>query len=154
MMRAAARTIRTIATALLLAAPLPALADPQIVVPNRVIYPGQEITADALDLVALRRDLPDPSAVVFTREQAVGQVASRTLLPGRLIAVSSMRKAYLVEPGQPVAVRYVQGGLTISTTGVPLQSGSAGDLVKVRNMDTGIVFSGIVMADGTIMVGA
>ena len=37
---------------------------------------------------------------------------------------------------------------------VPLQPGSAGDLVKVRNLDSGAVFTGTVMADGTIRVGA
>jgi flagella basal body P-ring formation protein FlgA len=152
--RARAKTLRIVVAATLFAAAAPAFAQDLIVVPNRVIYPGQEITPDALDLVALRRQLPNPSAVVFTRDQAIGHVAARTLLPGRLISVSSMRKAWLVEPGQPVEVRFVQGALQISTTGVPLQSGSAGDLIRVRNMDTGVVFSGIVMADGSIMVGA
>jgi flagella basal body P-ring formation protein FlgA len=37
---------------------------------------------------------------------------------------------------------------------VTLEPGSAGDVIKVRNMDSGRVFSGIVMADGTIRVGA
>jgi flagella basal body P-ring formation protein FlgA len=37
---------------------------------------------------------------------------------------------------------------------VALQPGAAGDLVKVRNVDSGKIFSGTVMADGTIRVGA
>jgi len=35
-----------------------------------------------------------------------------------------------------------------------LQPGAAGDFVRVRNIDSGKVFSGTVMADGTIRVGA
>lgn len=133
---------------------VPALAETLVVVPNRVIYPGQTITADALDLVPLRRKLSDPSGVLYDRQEAVGQVASRTLLPGRMIPVGSMRQAYLVEPGKPVEVRFVQGGLQISITGVPLQSGAAGEMIRVRNADTGVVFSGIVMADGSVRVSA
>ncbi len=133
---------------------VPALAETLVVVPNRVIYPGQTITSDALDLVPLRRKLSDPSGVLYDREEAVGQVASRTLLPGRMIPVGSMRQAYLVEPGKPVEVRFVQGGLQISITGVSLQSGAAGEMIRVRNADTGVVFSGIVMADGSVRVSA
>ncbi|TIW44389.1 MAG: flagella basal body P-ring formation protein FlgA, partial [Mesorhizobium sp.] len=46
------------------------------------------------------------------------------------------------------------GALTISASGVTLQPGAAGDLVKVRNVDSGKIISGTVMGDGTIMVGA
>ncbi|TIS61702.1 MAG: hypothetical protein E5W93_06825, partial [Mesorhizobium sp.] len=38
--------------------------------------------------------------------------------------------------------------------GVTLQPRAAGDLIKVRNIDSGKIISGIVMADGTIKVGA
>jgi flagella basal body P-ring formation protein FlgA len=37
---------------------------------------------------------------------------------------------------------------------VTLEPGSAGDLVKVRNIDSGKILSGTVMADGSIRVGA
>ena len=49
---------------------------------------------------------------------------------------------------------YTEGNLVITATAVTLEPGSTGDIVKVRNMDSGRVFSGIVMADGTIRVGA
>ncbi|RUY13900.1 flagella basal body P-ring formation protein FlgA, partial [Mesorhizobium sp. M7A.F.Ca.CA.001.13.2.1] len=39
-------------------------------------------------------------------------------------------------------------------TAVTLQPGAAGDLVKVRNIDSGEILSGTVMADGTIQVSA
>ncbi len=153
-----ARTGRIVSgiAATILAAGLswPAAAQESVVVPNRVIYPGQEITADALDIVPLRRRLPDPQAIVLDMGQAVGRVARRTLLPGRLIATASMRDAYLVEPGAPVQVFFIQGSLVISATGVPLQAGVAGDMIRVRNLDSGVVFSGVVMGDGTVRVGS
>jgi flagellar basal body P-ring formation protein FlgA len=102
--------------------------------------------------VPLRRQLPNPSAFVMAREQAVGKIARATLLPGRMIYTTAMRDAYLVETGAPARVMFVNGSLMISMTGVPLQSGSAGDMIKVRNMHSGVVFTGVVMADGTIRV--
>ena len=131
-----------------------AVAQETVVVPSRVIYPGETIAADSLDEVALRRQLRNPASIVFALEQVEGKVARRTLLPGRLISVSSVRDAYLVEPGTPVQVEFIHGGLTIAVAGVPLEAGAAGDLIKVRNIDSGAVFTGIVMADGTIRVSA
>ena len=49
---------------------------------------------------------------------------------------------------------FITNGLTISLTAVTLEAGSAGDVVKVRNVDSGAVFSAVVMADGTVRVGA
>jgi flagella basal body P-ring formation protein FlgA len=82
-----------------------------------------------------------------------GKIAKRTLLPGRYVPVNALRDAYLVEKGAAVEMVFVAGGLTISAGAVTLQPGSAGDQVKVRNIDSGKILSGTVMADGTIRVG-
>ena len=87
-------------------------------------------------------------------EEFEGKVAKNTLLPGRMVAVAALREAYVVEAGQPVEMQFVQGPLVISVTGVPLQPGSAGDVVRIRNLDSGAVVSGVVMADGTVRVSA
>ena len=132
----------------------PASAEDVAVVTNRVVYPGETIGADALREVPVKNGKRDLSAVVTFVEQIDGKVARRTLLPGRFIAINSVRDAYLIEQGAAVQVMFVHGGLTISATAVTLQPGSAGDVVKVRNMDSGSVFTGTVMADGSVRVGA
>jgi flagella basal body P-ring formation protein FlgA len=133
---------------------VPASAQETVVVANRVIYPGEIVTMAALDEVPLRRQLPNPSAVVFDAMEIEGKVARRTLLPGRLIAVNSVREAYLVEPGTPVRVEFVGDGMVISISGVPLEAGAAGDVVRIRNVDSGALLNGVVMADGTVRVSA
>lgn len=129
-----------------------ALAQETVIVTTRVVYPGETVTPDALQEVPLRRELRNPAAFARSWEQVDGKVARRTLLPGRLIGLSAVRDAYLVETGKPVQVRFVQGMLEISVSGVPLQAGAAGDLIKVRNIDSGVVFTGTVMGDGSIRV--
>jgi flagella basal body P-ring formation protein FlgA len=39
------------------------------------------------------------------------------------------------------------------TTGAAMQDGSIGDIVRVRNSDSGVTVSGAVQADGTVSVG-
>ena len=132
----------------------PAAAEELGVIPTRIVYPGETISPDALQMARVRPG--KPSTVVFAHQPAelVGKVATRTLLPGRFVPLSSVREAYVIEQGTSVQVLFVEGGLTISVRAITLQPGSAGDVVKVRNADSGAVFSATVMADGTVRVDA
>jgi flagella basal body P-ring formation protein FlgA len=131
-----------------------AIVNEVVLIPNRVIYPGETIELGALKQVTLIAGKQKPDAVATRAQELDGKVAKRTLLPGRYIPVNAIREAWLVEQGAAVQVLFVAGVLTISATAVTLQPGAAGDLVKVRNVDSGKIFSGTVMADGTIRVGA
>ncbi|MEP4562162.1 MAG: flagellar basal body P-ring formation chaperone FlgA, partial [Nitratireductor sp.] len=131
-----------------------AVAQEMAVVAKRVIYPGETVDAGALTEVKLRRSNRILTSIAQYADQVTGKVAKRTLLPGKLIPINALREAYMVEAGAPVAVSYVHGGLQISTIGIPLQPGAIGDMVKVRNADSGAVFTGIVMADGSVRGGA
>ncbi|MER9106535.1 flagellar basal body P-ring formation chaperone FlgA [Mesorhizobium sp. M0848] len=125
-----------------------------VLIPSRVIYPGETINLAALKQVTLIVGKHKPEAVATRVEELDGKVAKRTLLPGRYIPSTAIREAWLVEQGASVQIFFIAGGLTISATAVTLQPGAAGDLVKVRNIDSGKVLSGTVMADGTIQVSA
>lgn len=156
-MRAPAKTVLAglvLLGAALAMAPVPANAQETVVVANRVIYPGETVKADSIDEVPLRRRLQNPGQFAFQPEQVEGKVARRTLLPGRLVPLNSVRAAYLVEPGAPVQMVFAMGHLEISTSAVPLQAGAAGDLIRLRNIDSGAVVTGQVMDDGTVRVPA
>ena len=125
-----------------------------VLIPNRVIYPGETILPGALKKVTLVAGKKKPDSVATRAEELEGRIARRTLLPGHYIPVNAIRQPWAVEQGAPVQVIFAAGPLTISAAAVTLEPGSAGDLVKVRNLDSGKIFSGTVMADGTIRVGA
>lgn len=137
----------------LAAGSLPAAAQERAIVATEVIYPGQTVGARSLREVGLNRQPSGGTAFVKTAEEIDGKVARRTILPGRLIPIDSVREAHLVETGNPVKVEFIEGALVISMRAVPLQSGAAGDMVKLRNTNGGSVFTGTVMADGTVRVG-
>ena len=150
-MRFLARTIALVALTCLAGGS--AFAQEIVFIPNRVIYPGETIEMAALKEVTLKPDRVIPPGVVIRATELDGKVAKRTLLPGRYIAAAALRDAWVVEQGAAVQMVFMAGGLVISATGVTLQPGAAGDLVRVRNIDSGKILSGIVMADGSIRVG-
>ncbi|MER2536095.1 MAG: flagellar basal body P-ring formation chaperone FlgA [Rhizobiaceae bacterium] len=150
------RWLRSLALALAALSATPALAQERqvVLVPSRVIYPGETIELSALREVALKPGRAAPDATAILPEQLEGKVARRTLLPGRYVQTAAIRQAWLVEQGAAVQLFFVAGALTISASAVTLQPGAAGDMVKVRNLDSGKILTGIVMADGTVRVGA
>ncbi|TCM56027.1 flagella basal body P-ring formation protein FlgA [Rhizobium sp. PP-F2F-G48] len=121
------------------------------VIPTETIYPGQTIEEGHLQVVAVTN--PDLSGDYASGlEEVVGKITNRTLLAGRVIFVAGLREPYAVERGKAVRIVYSNGSLTISAGGSPLDNAAVGDLIRIRNTDSGMIVSGTVMADGTVHV--
>jgi flagellar basal body P-ring formation protein FlgA len=119
--------------------------------PRVVIYPGDVIRDDMLaDVTDAARDGSGP--FVEQRALIVGKVARLTLLPGHAIPFSGVSNRKVVANGAEVKLIYSEGGLVIMTTGAALQDGSIGDIVRVRNSDSGVTVSGAVQPDGSVRV--
>ena len=119
--------------------------------PRVVIYPGDVIRDDMLaDVAEPAHDSSGP--YVEQRSLVVGKVARLTLLPGHAIPFSGVSNRKLVANGAEVKLICSEGGLFIMTTGAALQDGSIGDIVRVRNSDSGVTVSGAVQPDGSVRV--
>ncbi|MFZ2099995.1 MAG: flagellar basal body P-ring formation chaperone FlgA [Oricola sp.] len=125
-----------------------------VITVNRVIYPGQVVTADAIVETPLFSPLAPGMEVIRDAEMMIGKVAAKTILPRRLIAPNALRDAYAVEAGEVTTVYYRAGALTIAMDAVALQSAGFGKTVRVRNTDSGRTITGIVQPDGTVAVEA
>jgi flagella basal body P-ring formation protein FlgA len=123
-------------------------------VPRITLYPGDVISGEHLmDRAFVARTVTRGS--VFEDQQGlIGKVARRTLLAGQPIALNAVRDAYLVNQGKSSLVVFETGGLTITLQAMALQNGSAGDVVTLRNPDSGVVIQGTVESDGTVRLGA
>ncbi|ERP97910.1 flagellar basal body P-ring biosynthesis protein FlgA [Labrenzia sp. C1B10] len=121
-------------------------------VPRQTIPAGTEITHQDL----IERLFPTRTAQQFAvstnRGQLVGMVARRTLLPGQPVPINSVEKPVLVRRGEPARLVFREQGLVIIMQVEALQNGGAGNFVRVRNVDSGLVVSGRVQEDGTIRV--
>lgn len=153
------RICRNWALALALAAPLAACpwvgsahADMGVaVVPRQIIYPGQEISAAFLQEVEVTN--PNIAGGYATAvEDVEGMVSTRTLLPGRTIQMSMLRAPFAVKRGAAVRLTFSIGNMVISAGGTPLENAAIGDVIRVRNTDSGVIVTGTVMGDGTVQV--
>ena len=151
----AGRLARLGAAAALLAVSLagPALsAEMNMPVPVAVIYPGQSVLDHGLESKAFI--VKDDKIELFVTDEAMlaGYVAKRTLLPGEAIRLTDLKRPDLVRAGTSVTLRYAEEGLVITSLGTALRSASAGETVRVRNADSGVIVSGVVESDGTVRV--
>ena len=128
-------------------------AELDLPVPKRMIYPGDAITGEHLVPRAFIAHTVARSTIHETRDALVGKVAKRTLLPGQPIPVSAVRDPYVVTHGKTALVVFETAGLTISMQALVLQDGGVGDLISLRNMDSGATIKGTVAADGTVRLG-
>jgi flagella basal body P-ring formation protein FlgA len=121
------------------------------VVPTQIIYPGEEIDAKRLQTVEVtNKNLAQGYAQDIGEVQ--GLITTRTLLPGRTIMVGALRQPYSVKRGDKILLVYDNGGLRITAAGTPLADGTTGALIQVRNTDTGVILSGTVMPDRSVLV--
>lgn len=121
-------------------------------VPAVTIYPGEVITGDMLrdgrfvDRYVARTNLMKSAGDI------IGKVARRTLVSGRAIPKNALREAFVVRSGQIVTLRYSSGALTILTKAICLQNGQAGQVVRTRNIDSGLQVVGVVKPNGSVEV--
>jgi flagellar basal body P-ring formation protein FlgA len=123
------------------------------VVPSATVYPGQVVSNVALVEKKFYISAPAAQQYVLSVDQADGKVARKTLIAGKPILVAALSEPSLVKRGVPVTMVYDSGVMTITAVGIPLESGAAGDFIKVRNSDSGVIVPGTVLADGRIQVG-
>ncbi|WP_412057568.1 flagellar basal body P-ring formation chaperone FlgA [Bartonella sp. DGB2] len=123
-------------------------------VPNVAIYTGQSISSAAVNEKFFYIRSGAELRYVRNRAQLENKIAKRTLLPGHAIALSALTTASLINRGQTAQLVFQSGNLSIVARGIALESGSAGDTIKVRNADSGRIISGKIMDDGRVLVGS
>lgn len=122
-------------------------------VPRVTIYPGDVIADGMLIDRPFRNQDFDGPGFASEREQLVGKVARQTLLPNQPVSANGVREPHAVKQGQPAVVIFQSGGLVISATAMPLQAGAVGEVISLRNIESGTTIRGVVHADGTVRVG-
>ncbi len=122
-------------------------------VPTRTVYAGQPISEVGLSERMFYIKADAVPLYVTDISQALHKVAKRTLTAGRPISLSALGEPVLIDRGQSIRLVFSAGDLVITATGVSLQPGSAGDFIKVRNIDSGRIITGTVLSDGSVRVG-
>ena len=138
--------MRWVVAFLVLALPLPALAD--VLVTARTLRAGTQITAN--DLSVIRGNPPDGTA--RTPAEVVGMEARVTLYAGRPIPLGSLSEPALVERNQLVSLVFSHAGLEIRADGRALGRGGAGETIRIMNLASRSTVSGRVAGPGIVEV--
>jgi flagella basal body P-ring formation protein FlgA len=143
-------TALLVLSVLLLAVRPARAAELELPVPRVTLYPGDSIGEEQIVERAFIAHTVARSTIHEAREAVIGKVARRTLLPGQPIPLNGVRDPYLVTQGKTALVVFEEGGLSITANAMALQNGGVGDLVTLRNVDSGMVIKGTVAHDGTV----
>lgn len=76
----------------------------------------------------------------------------RSVTSGRLLTWRDVARRALVRKGEVIEISATDGMLSITMKGVAMENGAAGELVRVRNMDSKKEFSALVVADARAQV--
>lgn len=125
--------------------------DKYAVIPTGTIFPGETITREQVTEVPVTNPNLAPG-YVDNVQLVVGKVSKRTLVAGRTIPLGDLRDPFAVQRGATIRITYSKGGMNLSASGTAIEDGMAGDIVRVRNRDTGVTVSGTAMQDGTVEV--
>jgi flagella basal body P-ring formation protein FlgA len=136
------------AAALLLALILAAEAAAQTVVPTRTLRAQSLIGPEdvALEEAATQGALADVAL-------AIGREARVTLYAGRPIRADQLGAPAIVERNQIVRMIYSEGPLSIAAEGRALDRAGPGEFVRVMNLASRQIVTGLVRGSGIIEVG-
>lgn len=124
--------------------PGPALS----VVAARPVRAGTVLGPGDLTLAA-----PASAGALASVEEGIGLEAQVTLYPGRPVRPTDLAPPALVERNTLIRLTYSTGGLRIQAEGRALDRGEMGARVRVMNMDSRTVVTGVVAGPHHVEVG-
>jgi flagella basal body P-ring formation protein FlgA len=107
----------------------------------------------AADIAVQKRPRSEsPADAVRGSEAAVGLAARRPLGAGHTIRSGDLMKPELVGRNEPVTIVYQVPGILLTLRGKAVESGAAGELVGVLNMQSKRIVQGVVTGPGRVTV--
>ncbi len=123
-----------------------------VVVLTAAVAPGQPVPASAVGVET--RDTARLGAAPLTDPaQAIGQTLRLGGRPGQVLRRSDLVAQAVVKRGEPVALVAGGGGFEVRMAGRALADAGAGEVVRVENLSSRRVLSGVVAAPGEVRVG-
>lgn len=120
----------------------------EVVVAAANVPAGRPLAAAELTLD--RRELGAVADPVGAIDEVVGQASLRPLRPGQVLQKRMLASPVLVKRGDAVVIEARSGPVQVSASGEALEPGRQGDVVRVRNVNTGKVIRARVVEAGTV----
>lgn len=112
-------------------------------VPAGRVIQDDDVQLEARDVTVVPDAMSDPQAVA-------GWTSRRSLRTGQVVPQRALLTPVLVQRGQSVGIEASNGGITVNVPGEALDTGRAGDTVRVRNTGSGKVIRARVIDAGKV----
>ena len=130
--------------------PVPGEPGRLVVALRHTLERGSQIAPDDLELKPAVNGGPEATfadiAAVSGRRLRVSISAGTVVIPRYL------EEIWMVAKGGPVSIHLAGAGLSIAVPGEALENGGYGDLVRARNLQSGIVIRGFVSSENNVEV--
>ena len=123
----------------------------QVPVIRSNMAPGDVISRADIAFVAMPGDRLGTNTVTEI-EQILGLAARRGLRAGTPVRVNDLQQPVMVKKNSLVQLRYDTAYMQLSTQGRALDSGAAGEVVRVMNLRSKVIIQGTVSGDGMVRV--
>ncbi len=122
----------------------------QVPVLNRAVKMGDVITQDLVTIE--KRQLLNARESVTNPEQLIGMQAARYLNAGQTISYADLKKEQVLKKGQMVKAMVGHAFFEVSISAQVEESGSIGDVIKIKNMDSQKVVAARVIDKGLVRI--
>ena len=123
----------------------------EVPVLTRRVRAGDIIGKDDVSLQVMRADAVGQNALT-SPEHLIGKSARHSLLNGRPLNAADVREPQLVGRGSIVTMTYRTENLVITAHGKARENGTAGDVVRVQNLNSGKTVEAVVTGPDTVTV--
>lgn len=123
----------------------------EVVVASREISRGERLSSANLKLDQRALSSTGPG-VYFSLSELEGLVAKSSIMRGQVVVDRKVEAPMLIKRNQIVTVETRLGSLVVQAQAKALDAGAAGDFIALESVSSERELSGLVRADGTVLV--
>lgn len=125
----------------------------EVLIASRAVARGEILREGDFERARLNiRSVPARAAV--DEADVLGLEAKRAISAGRIIQSEDLKLPNLIQAGKQITLKYEKGRLVATVLVIALESGAAGDYIRVRNEDSKKVLTAKVVSEGLVEVKA
>lgn len=123
----------------------------QVVYSSRPLIRGEALQLEDIELKEISLDQL-PINYLSNIEELAGMELTRSLRSGTALTLNSIKAKKLISQGQEVVILAEGAGLQVRMSGIALKNGSSGDLIPIRNSNSGRTIEAMVVNESTVSV--
>jgi flagellar basal body P-ring formation protein FlgA len=121
-----------------------------VMVLNQDVKSGDSITEGAYSFEL--RDVSNMRNIIHKNSIIKGMQAQKFLATGEVVKTTDLKKELVLKKGQIVKALYNQSQMQISISALAEESGSIGDTIKFKNLDSQKIFSARIVEKGVVEI--